>query len=192
MPRPASCVTDVAAIRAEPRDDAEQVTQALRGEPLEVLEERDGWARVETAYAYPGWIRAEMLGPASDDDWLPPRRTGDVVEQARAYLGAPYEWGGMTERGIDCSGLIHMAFRRLGAVIPRDSWQQAEAGEAVGEDELRPGDILCYEGHVAFWAGEGRIVHASARDGVRAVVEETEPDDLRARRLGARRLEIRD
>jgi hypothetical protein len=51
------CAVDVAPMRAEPRDDAEQVTQALRGEPLKVLERRGGWARVITAYDYPGWLR---------------------------------------------------------------------------------------------------------------------------------------
>ena len=40
----------LAPVRAEPRDDAEQVTQALSGEPLEVEEERGGWVRVRTAY----------------------------------------------------------------------------------------------------------------------------------------------
>jgi hypothetical protein len=42
------------ALRAEPADHAEQVTRALAGEPLRVLEGRGDWARVETAYASPG------------------------------------------------------------------------------------------------------------------------------------------
>ena len=48
-------------MRKEPQQDAEQVTQVLAGEPLIVDEERDGWARVRTAYGYPGWIRAQDL-----------------------------------------------------------------------------------------------------------------------------------
>ena len=44
-------------LRAEPDDGAEQVTEALPGEPLVVVEARDGWARVRTAYDYPGWLR---------------------------------------------------------------------------------------------------------------------------------------
>src|SRR5439155_21720699 len=51
----------LAPLRAEPAADAEQVTQALAGEPLRVLEERGDWVRVETAYAYPGWVRREDL-----------------------------------------------------------------------------------------------------------------------------------
>ena len=148
---------------------------------------RDGWARIETAYGYPGWVREEALGPPVEKSW-PERRPGDVLREARAYLGAPYEWGGMSERGIDCSGLVHMAFRRLGILVPRDSDEQEAFGEPVEETDLRPGDVLCYEGHVAFWTGEGRILHASGRDDVRAVVEEPEPPDLVARLRSRRRM----
>ena len=150
-------------------------------------ERRGEWARIETAYDYPGWIRAEALGPPLREEW-PAQRAGDVLAEARSYLGAPYEWGGLTERGIDCSGLVHIAFRRLGVLVPRDSWQQEAAGEPVDERALRPGDLLCYGDHVAFYAGEGRILHATGRDGVRAVVEEPEPPDLAGRVRARRRI----
>jgi gamma-D-glutamyl-L-lysine dipeptidyl-peptidase len=162
------------------------VTQLLLGEPVTVHERRAGWARIETAYAYPGWVREGEVGPAGEGEWLI-RREGDVLAEARTYLGAPYEWGGMSERGIDCSGLIHMAFRRLGVLVPRDSWQQEAAGEEVAEADLRPGDIACYEGHTAFWAGNGRILHAYGVEGVRRVIEEPEPASLVSRRCRFRR-----
>lgn len=170
---------------AEPEEGAEQVTQALRGEPLQVHERRDGWCFVVTAYDYPGWIREEALVDGEGE--LPPQREGDPVEEARSYLGAPYLWGGMSEAGIDCSGLVHMAYRRLGRLVPRDADEQEEAGEAVEEDDLRAGDLITYgpddgeADHVAFWLGEGRILHATGRDDL-GVVEEAEPESLRERR----------
>jgi gamma-D-glutamyl-L-lysine dipeptidyl-peptidase len=170
----------LAPVRAEPRDDAEQVTQALPGEPLYVESEEDGWARIRTAYDYPGWVRADVLGPAADHDWLV-ERDGDPVEEARAYLGCPYEWGGLTEQGIDCSGLVHMAYRRLGRLVPRDADQQEAAATPVDPAELRRGDLVCYGDHIAFWLGDGRILHAAGRVGVRAVVEEEHPADLAGR-----------
>ncbi len=173
-------VTRLAAVRAEPSDDAEQVTQALPGEPLEVDEERDGWAHVRTAYDYPGWVRVDALGGKPDEAWLAGRE-GDAVEEARAYLGSPYEWGGMTEAGIDCSGLVHIAYRRLGRLVPRDADQQEEAGVEVDPAGLRRGDLVCYGDHIAFWLGDGRILHATGREGVRAVVEEPHPPELAAR-----------
>ena len=171
------CSVEVAAVRAEPRDDAERVTELLLGEPVEVDERAGGWARVRTAYDYPGWVREEELAGVD----------GDAVEQARRYLGTPYLWGGMTERGIDCSGLVHMAYRWLGRLIPRDADQQEEAGTPVREEALQRGDLITYGDdeqatHIAFWLGDGRILHSTEREDVDGVVEEAEPAHLHAQR----------
>jgi cell wall-associated NlpC family hydrolase len=182
----------LAPLRAEPSDDAEQVTQALRGEPLQVLEERGDWARVETAYAYPGWVRRADLAGEPDAEWLRPV-AADPVEHARTLLGTQYEWGGMTAAGIDCSGLVHMAFRACGRLVPRDADQQEEAGERLVESDLRAGDLITYgpsdgADHIAFWVLGGRILHSTQRDGVDGVVEEEEPAELSERRRALVRL----
>jgi gamma-D-glutamyl-L-lysine dipeptidyl-peptidase len=178
----------LAAVRSAPRADAEQVTQVLPGEPVAVAEERDGWARVCTAYDYPGWVLVSELGGEADPRWLEPQ-SSDPLEWARRLLGTPYLWGGMTGHGIDCSGLVHMSYRALGRLVPRDADQQEEAGTEVPEADLRPGDLVTYGSqpggpatHVAFWLGDGRILHSTERDGANGVLEEPEPEDLRARR----------
>ena len=176
------CAGQIAAVRAEPDEAAEQVTQLLPGEPALVGERAGEWVRITTVYDYPGWVRGEAL--EEGDGEVVQDGTGSPVDVARGYLGSPYLWGGMTELGIDCSGLVHMAYRRTGRLVPRDADQQEEAGAPV--DEPEPGDLVTYgdeaADHVAFWLGDGRILHSTGRDGGIGVLEEDEPAYLRARR----------
>jgi hypothetical protein len=182
-------VFQLTTLHAEPDEAAEQVTQVLPGEPVTVEERRDGWARLRTAYDYPGWLPEAALGGDPDPTWLEPR-VAEPLEFGRTLLGTPYLWGGMTSEGIDCSGLVHMSFRAAGRLVPRDADEQEEAGTPVAEPE--PGDLVTYgdtaADHIAFWVGDGRILHATQRDGISRVLEEPEPPELRARRRAAIRL----
>jgi cell wall-associated NlpC family hydrolase len=80
-----------------------------------------------------------------------------------------------------------MSYRWLGRLVPRDADQQEAAGTPVEESELRPGDLITYGDekaatHIAFWLGDGRILHSTERESVDGVVEEAEPPDLHAQR----------
>ena len=186
------CRLPIAPVRSEPRDDAEQVTQALLLEPLELEARRDGWASIVTAYGYRGWVAEEVLEDGAGT--LPGPSGALPVAVARRFVGAPYEWGGLTKQGIDCSGLVHLAYRLCGQLVPRDSWQQEAAATPVAAGVERPGDLVAYgdgerADHIAFWLGDGRILHSTAREGL-GVVEEGEPPELLARRRFVRRMQL--
>lgn len=216
----------VVSMRGEPRHGAEQVSQALMGTPVDVLEKGKEWSRVRTPDGYEGWIINHSLAfktPEQMREWLASplmmvtspfelhdvdRRTdlvhGDVLRaigdslqlpdgrmiltpegaveplaevKARAfdasllplwagqYMGVPYLWGGLSSKGMDCSGLVRMAFMAQGRTIARDAWQQALGGREVPADSLQPGDLIFFGNkritHVGIYAGGGEYVHSS-------------------------------
>jgi cell wall-associated NlpC family hydrolase len=109
-----------------------------------------------------------------------------IAEAALMFLGTPYEWGGLTSEGIDCSGLVQAVHRRFGMLLPRNSDQQEQAGREVSLRSVQPGDLLCYGDHVAVALEGGEIVHAVKEQG--AVVREKHPADLKKRVRTVRRV----
>lgn len=94
-----------------------------------------------------------------------------VVDYAVQWKGNHYVWGGTTlgcttwgdSIGIDCSGFTMKVFEQFGVSLPHQSGQQRSCGIAVdfsNVNNLLPGDLICYEGHVAIYIGNGQIVHA--------------------------------
>ena len=87
-----------------------------------------------------------------------------VAEFAQRFVGNPYVWGGTDlNRGADCSGFIGSIYRSFGYKLPRSSSELRSAGRKVSYSQKQPGDIICYNGHVAMYIGNGKIVHASSR-----------------------------
>ncbi len=93
-------------------------------------------------------------------------READWVGVAERFVGTPYLWGGRTSLGLDCSGLIQLALAACGIACPRDSDMQAgSAGRLLDHRDpsrLARGDMLFWAGHVGFYAGGGRLLHANA------------------------------
>ncbi len=91
-----------------------------------------------------------------------------IVDFAKQFLGCRYRYGGSDPRtGVDCSGFVRYVMQNAaGIAMLRSSGTQATQGRAIGADQMRPGDLVFYSqgggiNHVAIYAGDGQIVHAS-------------------------------
>ncbi len=81
---------------------------------------------------------------------------------AHNFLGVPYLWGGTSDFGFDCSGFTQRLFRLAGIEIPRNSeWQKDAARPVPDLQSAKEGDVLFFEGHVALYIGNGKIIHAN-------------------------------
>lgn len=84
-----------------------------------------------------------------------------IVDYAKRFLGNPYVWGGTSlTNGTDCSGFVRGVYANFGVSLPRTSYYMRNVGYEVSYDEMQPGDIVCYSGHVGIYAGNGQIVNA--------------------------------
>lgn len=116
--------------------------------------------------------------------------------------GTPYQWGGVSPWGADCSGIVQTTFWLHGVVVPRDAWQQAELGEDAGVDPARwgAGDLLFFSDrtdrritHVGISLGQERMVHLALGRGGYAVERLDDKSDdyvssLMSRFVAAKRL----
>jgi gamma-D-glutamyl-L-lysine dipeptidyl-peptidase len=240
------CVS-VANIRATPNHPAELCTQALLGNPLQILKKQKDWFLVETPDHYLGWTddRIALMTKAEYDHWIglpkiivtsrvgtsyekpdtsaepvsdvvlgtmlafkshskgyyqvvyPDGRIAylksetaqqlsswlkslhptpeKIVRTAHLFTGIPYLWGGISTKGLDCSGFTKTVFYLNGLLLPRDADQQAVTGIPVEPHSdwsgLAAGDLLFFKSsdstiqppkvtHVALSLGKGRFIHA--------------------------------
>ncbi len=92
-----------------------------------------------------------------------------VKQLTMPWLNAPYLWGGRTPLGVDCSGFVQVIFKLMGIDMPRDAWQQAQAGRPVKKfSEARTGDLAFFASkeditHVGILLDNGEIIHASGK-----------------------------
>jgi len=138
---------------------------------------KNGW-RLHSGEALPGDSRITDLRPSATAD--------EIIELMKPFMETRYEWGGVTDNGIDCSGFSQFYMRTRGVLLPRDAVQQATGGLIVawGKDVLekaKPGDLIFFArengrvNHVAISLGGKRVIH-SAGFGVH-ISNLDDPDD---------------
>lgn len=250
----ASCSVSVAPLRRDPSHRAEQTSQILFGERVEVLEHNPetDWSFVKMQWdGYEGWCKAGQLmaigfkafkkettilnltnsGALVMDHGLLHLPAGSelaiqkgvvpvgigtgkfkgkkrriektepsgeaVLSIATAFLHAPYQWGGRTFAGIDCSALVQIAFKLCGTRACRDAVQQVTLGEEVHFlAELRAGDLAFFDNaegrivHVGILIAPDEIIHATDTAG-RVVVDRIDSAGIISRTMKRRTHQLR-
>lgn len=250
----------VAPMRATASHSSEQVSQALMGTPVRIVDSGGGWSLCVTPDGYRGYIIDHSLArktPEQMKRWRSASRVmvtapyelraagcagspvtdlvaGCILERdsdglstpdgrrlrhlpagsvapleqlasggfspdalpefAALYVGSPYLWGGLSSKGMDCSGLVRMAYMAQGRLLSRDARDQILEGEAVDRDSLMAGDLIFFGNpstgsvtHVGIYRGGGEYVHSSQLVRVNSLSEDS-PLYLPLRVVGFRRV----
>ena len=158
-------------IRVKKSTKAKKITTLKKGARVTLLSNNSKWVAVKVkgrvGYTQGQYIGVANGGTASDTTMSKGER---VVNYAKRFLGNPYRWGGTSlTRGADCSGYVMSVYRHFGKSLPHSSYAQRKVGRRVSSlSKAKPGDIICYSGHVAIYMGNNRVIHASNRkDGIK-------------------------
>ena len=188
----ATVTTDSLKIREQMSTDAGVVTMVDTGAQLNVLGVADGWVGVSTS-AGNGFVSADYVQVSTqykvavsrEEEEAAARKAAEearkaeeekqkkagesVISYGSQFVGNPYVWGGSSlTNGADCSGFVMSVYAHFGISLPHSSAALRSVGKSVDISDIQPGDIVCYEGHVGLYAGNGRLLHASnKKDGIK-------------------------
>ncbi len=155
-------------------NDAKAIRKALKGK----------WANVMLPSGKTGFVPSNQLkvhngfqsiaiGEGSADS-ISDETTEAIIAQAMKLVGVPYLWGGMSAKGVDCSGLVRICHIMNGILLPRNASQQVKCGDRVELDNLQRGDLVFFGTpatderpmritHVGIYLGDNKIIHSSHR-----------------------------
>ena len=147
------------------------VRDAVIGTQLNILAEEQEWFRVLLPDGKTGYAAQRGFGP------FPAVSRAAIGELAFEFYGYPYQWGGRSPKGFDCSGFVQTVFALLNIKLPRDAWMQHRDTVPVGNDPQRAeiGDLCFFAeqpgkiSHVGIALGDGKIIHARGMVGVNSL-----------------------
>ena len=91
-----------------------------------------------------------------------------IINESKKFLNVRYKWGGVSKKGVDCSGLIYLVFRKFGIYLPRTAREQSRIGKRVRLKKIKKGDIIFFykknrriPSHLGIYLGNKKFIHAS-------------------------------
>lgn len=180
----AKVTTNSLRVRSAASTDSQVLSSVSKDEEIVVLEELDGWLKVEvedfTGYVSRDYVTTEVKLKTGNTMKELTYGNGvsnvrvDLVNYALQFVGNRYVWGGTSlTKGVDCSGFTMKVYQKYGISLPHYSGSQPSYGKKITRSQLQPGDLIFYASsgridHVAIYIGNGQIVHAAnSRDGIK-------------------------
>ena len=201
-------VTDYfAVVREAPHDSAQVISDCVMGDimelgepgmydtpyvPVKLPDDRLGYVPAASVEMLEMWMRS-VDSPSGED----------IVRTARMFLGFPYLWGGLSPKGLDCSGLVRMSYFMNGLILLRDARQQIDTGVTLDYNDikgsLRAGDLVFFgrpaDGqrprsvtHVGIYMEDGMMIHSSLRVRINSLLPGREDSYTNKRIVGAVRI----
>lgn len=164
------------------------ICDVVGGDVLRVVEKQKGsaspsgkhgkWVEVMLPSGRTGWVLKKDVRPLNEridirmgdsaEGLVSVEKMEDVIRQAYSLLGVPYLWGGMSSKGVDCSGLVRICFLMNDILLPRNATQQIKCGKEVDLKDIQRGDLIFFGNtetgaitHVGIYLGNGEFIHAS-------------------------------
>ncbi|WP_109840670.1 SH3 domain-containing C40 family peptidase [Schnuerera ultunensis] len=164
-------------VMKEPKYQSYSIKLLTRGAIIQLTGNiNKNWVEIIMPTGERGWVKKELIGNRIRPGKVEKELRQKVVDTALAYLGTQYRWGGKTPLGIDCSGLTSISYLINGVVIYRDSQIKEEFGmRRISKEEMKPGDLLYWPGHVAIYIGNDKYIHSTGASGG-VVINSLNPD----------------
>ena len=151
-------------IRAKASKTSKALGYYHKGNKVTIKGSKSGFYKItykgKTAYISQKYVSSKKVSSSSSKSSS--SKGQKIVTYAKKFVGNPYRWGGTSlTRGADCSGFIKSVYKKFGYNLPHSSYSLRRVGRKVSYSSKKAGDIVCYSGHVAIYAGSNKIVHAA-------------------------------
>ncbi len=165
-----------------PSCKSDTVCDLVGGDVMRLVVRKGSWTQVLLPSGAKGWVKSAHIRPHAgfrsiakgegNAESISDAQMEDIINTAFKLKGVPYLWGGMTPKGVDCSGLVRWSCLMNGILLPRNASQMVHCGDEVSLDSMQRGDLVFFgtpakDGkpqrvtHVGIYIGGGRIIHSS-------------------------------